>query len=100
MASGKTAIILIFLITVQILHAAHRRRQSNSKLYRRHSKRAIIPICVDFNRRPVECPKKFKKLKLDEFVMQQLRKPIKRISLKCYLNMLPSRFCFRSKSKL
>ncbi|KAI3419155.1 hypothetical protein GPALN_006916 [Globodera pallida] len=74
--------------------------QMNSKLYRRHSKRGIIPICVDFNRRPVECPKKFKKLKLDEFVMQQLRKPIKRLSLKCYLNMLPSRFCFRSKSKL
>ncbi|KAL3071874.1 hypothetical protein niasHT_031065 [Heterodera trifolii] len=110
MPNGKLAQILLFLllliIAAEVFPATYIKKieKKHAAAHRRHhhSKREIIPICVDFTRRPVECPKKFNKLKLDRLVMQQLNKPNRRHSrmmMMCYLNILPpSPFCFRRKS--
>ncbi|KAL3084557.1 hypothetical protein niasHS_008249 [Heterodera schachtii] len=109
MPNGKLAQILLFLllliIAAEVFPAIYTKKIEKKHAAahrRRHSKREIIPICVDFTRRPVECPKKFNKLKLDRLVMQQLNKPNRRHSrmmMMCYLNILPpSPFCFRRKS--
>ncbi|KAL3092530.1 hypothetical protein niasHS_007739 [Heterodera schachtii] len=92
--------MLLLLLIVAEVFPVIQTKKIEKKHARRHVKREIIPICVDFTRSPVECPNKFKKLKLDRLVMQQLNKPSRRISLRCYLNMLPSPYCFRRKSKL
>ncbi|KAL3118458.1 hypothetical protein niasHT_009023 [Heterodera trifolii] len=100
MSNGKFAQILLLLLIIAEIFVAIKTKKIEKKHIHRHSKREVIPICVDFTRSPVECPKKFKKLKLDRLVMQQLNKPSRRISLWCYLNMLPSPYCFRRNSKL
>ncbi|KAL3073321.1 hypothetical protein niasHT_038678 [Heterodera trifolii] len=105
MPNGKLAqiLLLLLIIAAEVFTAIYIKKIEKKHAAahrRRHSKREIIPICVDFTRRPVECPKKFNKLKLDQLMMQQLNKPNRRhtLMMRCYLNILPSPYCFQRKS--